>query len=186
MTAPTLTGDHVVLRAPREDDVEERRRHGRVADLMRGYGLEVEDGPMSEDDARGWYDRLLTRPVDTTWVIEHEERPVGMTFLHEIDEGDQRARFAIGFFDPSAVGRGLGRETTMLVLDHAFGPLGLHRVDLLVLEFNARAIASYESCGFVLDGRLRESCFMAGRRYDDLVMSVLAHEHAARRGGATA
>jgi RimJ/RimL family protein N-acetyltransferase len=186
VTSPTLVGERVVLRAPREEDIEERRRHGRVADLMRGYGAEVEDGPMSAEDARGWYERLVARASDTVWVIEHEARSVGMTFLHEIDEGDQRARFAIGFFDPSAVGRGLGRQTTLLVLDHAFDDLGLHRVDLLVLDFNTRAIASYESCGFVLDGRLRESCFMGGRRYDDLVMSVLAHEHRARRRGTTA
>jgi ribosomal-protein-alanine N-acetyltransferase len=186
MTAPTLTGDRVVLRALREDDAEERRRHGRSADLERGYGVVVEDGPMSADDARGWYEYLLTRPTDSLWVIEHERRGVGVTFLHQLDENDQRARFAIGFHDPSVLGHGLGRETTMLVLDHAFGSLGLHRVDLLVLEFNARAVASYVSCGFVLDGRLRENCFMAGRWYDDLVMSVLAHEHAARRGGSIA
>ena len=184
--APTLVGPRVVLRAPRESDVEVRRAHGHVADIQRGYGRVVVDGPMSAQEARAWYDRLLTRPEETVWVVEVDRRPVGITFLHELDVDDRRARFAIGMFDPAVIGTGVGRETTMLVLDHAFDTLDLHRVDLLVLDVNVRALASYESCGFVLEGRLRESCLMDGRWYDDLVMSVLAHEHRARREGSTA
>lgn len=186
MTAPTLVGERVVLRALRDDDAEARRSHGLVADLERGYGAEVVDSPMSEADAQAWLAYLRTKPDDTLWTIEVGGRAVGVTFLHQIDDTDLRARFAIGFHDPSVVGHGLGREAALMVLDHAFDTLGLHKVDLLVLEFNTRAIASYESCGFVLDGRLRDNCRLGDGWHDDLVMSVLAHEHQARRGGSTA
>jgi acetyltransferase (GNAT) family protein len=59
------------------------------------------------------------------------------------------------------------------MIDHAFGTLGLHRVALFVFEFNERAIRTYQRCGFVIEGRSRESIFRDGRWWDELAMSVL-------------
>ena len=44
---------------------------------------------------------------------------------------------------------------SMKMVAHAFTRLALHRVALTVFEFNARAIRSYEKCGFVVEGRAR-------------------------------
>ena len=62
------------------------------------------------------------------------------------------------------------------MLDHAFGTLGLHRIALTVFEFNERAIRAYRRCGFVVEGRARESIWRDGRWWDELAMSVLASE----------
>ena len=59
------------------------------------------------------------------------------------------------------------------MLEHAFGTLGIHRIALFVFEFNERAIRSYRSCGFVVEGRARESIWRDGRWWDELAMSVL-------------
>ena len=77
------------------------------------------------------------------------------------------------------------------MLDHAFGTLGLHRIALAVFEFNERAIRAYTTCGFVIEGRARESIWRDGRWWDELSMSVLTSEWRAREGagdgrGATA
>ena len=112
-----------------------------------------------------------------------EGEAVGAAFLHAINAEDRRARYAIGLYDPSFFGRGLGQQATRLVLQHAFETLMLHRVDLRVLDYNHRAIATYRACGFVEEGRERETCFLDGRWYDDVVMAVLEHEFAVARGG---
>ncbi|MCI2424239.1 GNAT family N-acetyltransferase [Saccharopolyspora sp. K220] len=75
------------------------------------------------------------------------------------------------------LGRGLGSEATQLVLEYAFTELGLHRVDLRVLAFNERAIACYTTCGFVIEGRERETALIDGRWHDDVMMSILDHEY---------
>ena len=59
------------------------------------------------------------------------------------------------------------------MVDHAFGTLGLHRIALYVFEFNERAIRAYRRCGFVIEGRSRESIWRDGRWWDELAMSVL-------------
>ena len=59
------------------------------------------------------------------------------------------------------------------MLDHAFGTLSLHRIGLSVFSFNERAIRSYLSCGFVMEGRAREAIWRDGRWWDEITMSVL-------------
>jgi hypothetical protein len=71
------------------------------------------------------------------------------------------------------------------MIDHAFGTLGLHRVALTVFEFNERAIRAYRRCGFVVEGRSRESIWRDGRWWDELAMSVLSTEWHERRNPAT-
>jgi RimJ/RimL family protein N-acetyltransferase len=99
-----------------------------------------------------WYGDLAER---YSWVIEFEGRCVGMARLHHVDVAARNARFAIGLFRSEHRGRGFGQEATRLVLDYAFGLLGLERVQLRVLDFNRQAITCYRRCGFVEIGRER-------------------------------
>jgi RimJ/RimL family protein N-acetyltransferase len=134
---------------------------------------------MSDEEAADWMSEQLRDSQDPQrrhWVIQVDDSVVGVVFLHSINEPDRRARFAIGLFSPQFMGLGLGSEATRLVLQYAFTDMGLHRVDLRVLEFNETARRAYERCGFVLEGRERESCWLGGRWYDDLLMGVLAQE----------
>ena len=72
------------------------------------------------------------------------------------------------------------------MLDHAFGTLGLHRIALFVFEFNERAMRAYRRCGFVVEGRARESIWRDGRWWDELAMSVLQTRLAPQREDETA
>jgi hypothetical protein len=57
------------------------------------------------------------------------------------------------------------------MVEHAFGTLGLHRIALYVFEFNVRAIRAYQRCGFVIEGRSRESIWRDGRWWDESMSS---------------
>lgn len=98
---------------------------------------------------------------------------VGACGLDTIFWKDRRAVFGICVGEKSRWGQGLGREATRLMLDHAFGTLGLNRVELHVYAFNARAIRTYQALGFVHEGTLREHHFHEGRFVDSLAMAVL-------------
>ena len=69
------------------------------------------------------------------------------------------------------------------MLGHAFETLNLHRIGLSVFSFNERAIRSYQSCGFVMEGRAREAIWRDGRWWDEISMSVLQSDWKAIRGG---
>ncbi len=176
---PVLTGARVVLRPLVEGDLAGRQRYGWHEEIERCFGEPRESGPMTDDEAADWYAeslRMLEDPTCLPWMVEVEGGLVGVAFLHSLRAQDRKARYAVGFFAPEHLGHGWGAEATGLVLDHAFDVLGLHRVDLRVLAFNERAVRSYERCGFVVEGRERQSCCLDGEWYDDLIMGVLASE----------
>ena len=54
----------------------------------------------------------------------------------------------------------------------------LHRISVRVLEYNARAIRTYKKCGFVVEGRERQSALVDGTWYDDVIMGILDGEFA--------
>jgi RimJ/RimL family protein N-acetyltransferase len=185
VTAPTLAGPRVVLRAFTDADVAARTHHGWHREIERGYGSDRATGPMTDDEARAWVEDLAARSARgaTCWAIEADGELAGAVFLSDVREGGRKARLAIGLYSPALIGRGIGSEAIRLVLRHAFGALGMHRVDLKVLADNARAIAAYRACGFVEEGRERESCFVDGSWHDDVVMGVLDREFAALDAG---
>ncbi len=82
-------------------------------------------------------------------------------------------------------GQGLGRACVRRLKAMAFSDLGAHRFWLDVKSLNTRALALYESEGFVTEGRLRESVRVeidGADGYDTLVvMSLLDREYQARR-----
>src|SRR6202020_2233503 len=79
------------------------------------------------------------------------------------------------------LGRGYGTDAMRVIVDYGFREMGLHRIQLGVAPFTPAGIRAYEKAGFVEEGRLRESVLHDGRWYDEVLMSVLDHEWAARR-----
>ncbi len=83
-----------------------------------------------------------------------------------------------------AKGRGLGRQCVRVLKQMAFRDLHAHRFWLDVKSLNTRALDLYESEGFTVEGRLRESVRIridGADGYDSLVvMSMLDREYLAR------
>ena len=170
----TYRGDLITLRPPLVSDVEDFLIKAGQPETILAYGGDPSTitSPTPES-----YERSLARfPDSIKWVIDREGHAIGGVRLHEIDQEESHARLAIGIRHPADWGHGYGTEASKLVLGHAFNIMNLHRVDLIVLESNKRAIRSYEKCGLKVEGVLRERALVSGRRQNDLIMAILRHE----------
>jgi [ribosomal protein S5]-alanine N-acetyltransferase len=166
-----MVGQRVVLRAPAATDVDERQALGRHAEIARMFGAATPGtSPMSYEAAAAW---MAARGPEGTveWIVEAEGRFLGTARLHSFD-GRGGARYAIGLLDPDRLGQGLGTETTELILEYAFGQLGLKRVEAAVLEINRRAIRAFQRCGFRPMGRLPRAAVIDGEPRDEVLMEA--------------
>ncbi|MDP9335127.1 MAG: GNAT family N-acetyltransferase [Actinomycetota bacterium] len=171
----------VRLRPPVDEDRDARQSLGVVADIARMFGAENPlDGPMSSATATRWFRGLGAGGV-IEWVVEVGGRFVGTARLHTIDADAGTVRYAVGFFDPSMLGRGIGRVVTELVCAHAFDVLRLREMSLTVLDFNERAQRCYSSVGFIEVSRMPSGVVVdSHRNADDLVMTLTRDAWAVR------
>jgi RimJ/RimL family protein N-acetyltransferase len=168
-----LTGDEVVLRRHTPDNLRAFQRWYADPDVVRL--TRYQDGPMrSEEIERFFAARALG--ADSLAMAIHlrdGDRLIGTCALSQMDADNGSALFHITIGEKDAWGHGYGTEATRLMIDHAFSGLGLHRVALTVFAFNERAIRSYRSVGFVVEGRAREAIWRDGRWWDEISMSLL-------------
>jgi RimJ/RimL family protein N-acetyltransferase len=155
--------------------VPERLALGRHREILRMFGVDAADGQrLTRRQVQTWLDGIADCP--TARVIEVEGRFLGDLWLRQVNKADRNARLGIGLYDAARLGQGIGRAAIRAVFPHAFSVMGLHRLSLRVLAYNARAIACYRACGFVEEGREREAAFVDGAWQDDVLMGCLAHE----------
>lgn len=116
--------------------------------------------------------------------IWHEGSLVGVAGAQHIDALNRTA--SIGYWlSADAQGRGLMTRACAAILDHCFGPMGLHRVEIRVAPDNTRSLAVVRRLGAREEGRAREAALLRGRSHDLVIYGILAREWAARgRAGA--
>jgi len=173
---PLIRGDLVALRRPRQEDLAAVRRWYADPELARLTRYQTR--PMTEAEVDIFFRGRLLAPDALAYAILElpAERSVGFTTFSGLDADNGSVLYHITIGERDAWNRGLGTETTSLMLGHAFDRLGLHRVGLTVFEFNERAVRAYQKAGFRVEGRLREAVRREGRYWDEITMGVLEHE----------
>lgn len=107
------------------------------------------------------------------YAAEHEGAIVGNVALIVPPEVRRRHAATLGMaVAERAQGRGLGRRLMTHAISVAKDELGLERLELEVYADNARAIALYESFGFVREGSKRAAAYRDGGYADDLAMAL--------------
>jgi RimJ/RimL family protein N-acetyltransferase len=176
-----IPGQRVVLRRHRSENLRAFMKwysDPEVARLTR-----YQQGPLSADEIqRFFYGRIMGADFLAMAIhIRETNQLIGTCAFSQLDGDNGSTLYHITIGEREAWGKGYGSEATSLMVDHAFGRLGLHRVALTVFEFNPRAIRAYEKVGFVEEGRARDAILRDGRYWSEIHMSILAGEWEARR-----
>jgi len=142
-----------------------------------------QEGPMRPDEVERFFEARVAGVGSLALAIHlaDTDRLIGTCAFSQLDGDNGSALFHITIGEPDCWGRGYGSEATALMLEHAFGPLGLHRVALAVFEYNERAIRAYRKVGFSVEGRSREAIWRGDRFWDEIQMSILEDEWRAGR-----
>jgi ribosomal-protein-alanine N-acetyltransferase len=115
--------------------------------------------------------------------LRNDHRIIGFFNLSQIFRGpflNAYLGYAVG---AEHAGAGLMGEGIELLLDHAFGSLGLHRLEANIQPGNERSIALAKRAGFRLEGFSPRYLKIDGRWRDHERWAILAEEWADRRNG---
>ena len=109
-------------------------------------------------------------------AVKAEDRWRLVGWVNLLIDGPARSAEVGYWLDAGFEGRGLVTRAVTAVLDHAFGPLGLHRVELQTTTNNKRSRSVAQRLGFTQEGVLREAAAFPDERRDDVVYGLLARE----------
>ena len=134
------------------------------------------------------FDELLSRCSREDFacflVIDDESGDIAGVFnISQIVRGSFQSAF-LGYYGSARhAGKGLMREGLQLVLDYAFGPLALHRIEANIQPGNAASIALARSAGFRLDGFSPRYLLIGGQWRDHERYALTIDERARVDGG---
>jgi ribosomal-protein-alanine N-acetyltransferase len=100
----------------------------------------------------------------------------GVFNISQIVRGAFQSAF-LGYYGHARhVRRGYMRDGLALVVAHAFGPLGLHRLEANIQPGNAASVALARSAGFRLEGYSPRYLLVGGRWRDHERYAIIADE----------
>lgn len=158
------------LRAPEPGDTDAylafRNDLGAVGDLI-GYIRGVPRHKVAE-----WIATIDNRAgITLTAVLLSEGGPVGYVNVSDMETVSGTCRLGLAVFSASDRGKGYGRRIMDLVLAYLREWLNIRKVSLTVLADNKAAVALYENCGFVVEGKLKDEYFIDGSYRTALIMA---------------
>jgi RimJ/RimL family protein N-acetyltransferase len=114
-------------------------------------------------------------------IIENQrDSLVGRCLIFDIDYINRSAKIGLFIGDKECWNKGYGGETVRLLLDYGFNILNLNSILLYAYSFNEKAIHCYKREGFKEIGRIREARIIGHRRYDIILLDILAEEFKTR------
>jgi RimJ/RimL family protein N-acetyltransferase len=176
-----LVGERVRLRGVRDEDLPTLAKW--AMDPGRMATLSSQVAPPSEAAAKERIaERSANQDGDLGFAIEtlDDRVLIGTIGLWGAQPKDRCATLGIAL-GREYTGRGYGTDAVRVIVGYGFREMGLHRIQLSVAPFNPAGIRAYQKAGFVEEGRRRQAVLHDGRWYDDVLMSTLDHEWAARR-----
>jgi len=104
--------------------------------------------------------------------LKDTDRPVGGTYLRDIDKENGSAEYGVFIGDESVRGQGIGKEILRLTLDYAFNELGLKRIMARAIATNEASKQSFLHSGFTIDELVKGVECSDGSVEDMVLMSI--------------
>lgn len=168
-------GPRVGIRPFRLDDAQEFTARVRESRELHGPWLAPPDNP---EAYRAYAGVLIGDPSRAGFLVctRDDGRIAGFININNIVEGAfQNGALGYGAF-AHATGRGLMSEGLSLVLAHAFGRLGLHRLEANIQPGNEASLALVRRANFRYEGYSPDFLFLAGAWRDHERWALTAPE----------
>lgn len=168
-----LTGDKIVLRKITKDDYE---NFYAIEDVVESRLL-MNDGipfPPTKGDHEKFLSEVNPEKDEYIFGIELKDEKIFIGTISVYSVNWKNSTCHVGVSIGTAYqGKGYGTDSMKVLIGFIFNYMNLNKVKLQVFSFNKRAVASYEKCGFSLEGTLKEELFRFGRFYDIYYMGLI-------------
>jgi RimJ/RimL family protein N-acetyltransferase len=170
---PVLAGKQVVLRELRTSDAASLFALLTTAEVARF----ISPPPTTVEGFERFIAWALRQRADGAYVcfavtVRGCDSAIGIFQLREMERGFGTAEWGFAIGSPFW-GTGVFQDSAQLVLEFAFGTLGVHRLEARAAVLNCRGIGALRKIGAVKEGVLRKSLERNGEFLDQALYAIL-------------
>ncbi|HHZ01078.1 MAG TPA: GNAT family N-acetyltransferase [Tissierellia bacterium] len=165
----------ITLTEIKKEDMEQIYRWFSDPEFLKYYDY-YPPNPLKKSDVDKMFRYYKESGKSKVFAVRKDGKIIGLAGFDDIIKENQVATLFIGLGKEDERGKGYGKEALRLLLEYGFRELNFHRIQLNVLEFNNKAIALYERCGFKREGIYREFVLRDGKRHNLLLYGLLRDE----------
>lgn len=172
------TGEKVRLREYRKEDAKQAQLYINDPEVKRLLHPGIPFLVTFEDEQR-WIEGISgTKEAGYSFAIEtlEDQKYIGGCGINSLDWKNSVAVVGIMIGDQNYWGKGFGTDAMKILIRFIFEQMNINKIRLHVFSYNQRAIKSYEKCGFIQEGILRQEIFRDGKYFDDIVMGITRSE----------
>lgn len=176
MMPATFTHNGISFKVVEESDLME------IAALRNDYttwAFLTDPRPVYPAAQKEWLAGLSTEKGKMYFVAFDRVNPfIGLIRMDHYDQMNSSIRIGADVA-VKLRGRGYGRKIYEALKKYCFHYLNVHRIWLLALETNKRALKLYRKQGFKVEGKQRGAIFRDGKYVDYIMMSMLEGDYRA-------
>lgn len=180
-----LKGEFVGLRAVEQADLSTLLAWRNQPEFRR-YFREYRE--LGSDQQQSWYEQTVLRDPATRMfsIIDLASGRLlgacGLCYIHWVDRNGDFSIY-IGA-DDLYIDERLAPDAARLMIRYGFEELGLHRLWSEIYHFDTAKQRLFETLGFQLEARFRESHWTEGAWHDSLIYGLLATDSPVLQGSA--
>ena len=172
-----IVGEQVVLRAIEKSDLPDLLAWSNDPAIAIQLG-EIHF-PTSQSQQERWFERIDADENNIRLAVtDQSKRLIGYSGFWGINWRARHAEHSVVIGDPACHGAGYGSDVIRTCAKYAFEQLDLERLYCNILETNTASLACYQSCGFKIEGTLREHQLRNNARINQIVLGHLNSEFA--------
>ncbi|MCL4252319.1 MAG: GNAT family N-acetyltransferase [Anaerolineae bacterium] len=180
-TSNLLTGEKVRLAPINKDDLPTYQKWFNNTEFLRLLMPDVAM-PKTTEGVLEWYEEASKSKDEYVFGIRalDDNRLLGNCSIFSISQSSRNGEVGIYIGEPSEWGKGFGTDAMNVLVRFGFMDVNLHRLELHVFGYNARAIGSYEKVGFVREVVMHKALYRDGIYHDIHIMGILRREWLAK------
>ncbi|MBX9852777.1 MAG: UDP-4-amino-4,6-dideoxy-N-acetyl-beta-L-altrosamine N-acetyltransferase [Cytophagaceae bacterium] len=163
----------VILKSLQEEDIELVRSWRNLPEVSKYM---YTDGEITSEQQKVWFQNLQNSKSQKAWIIEHNDKKLGLASLYDIKEKFKTCYWAFYLGDNTARGVGVGAKVEYNICNYVFEELKFNKLLCEVFIWNEPVIKMHEKFGFRRESYFREHIFKEGKYVDVIGLALLQSE----------
>ena len=130
---------------------------------------------VTEEEETRWFESVKRSNNDIVFsiIIRDSQEYIGNCSLNKIDWIHKTCRMGIFIGDKEFWNKGFGTLAIKVLIDFALNKIGMNKIELIVYEYNHRAMKVYKNCGFATVSTIKHHHLYNHRYWDAYLMEYI-------------